>query len=136
MDEIEKMMDETIRKQLEDVSDMPSGSDKKSAALGELERLHRMKIERQRLNCEEHDREEKRLTEQAQLTIQNRHNSEQLKAQKRKNVVECMLTAAGIAAPLICYGAWYRKGLEFEKTGTVTSGFFRNLINKFKPTGK
>ena len=47
------------------------------------------------------------------------------------------LFRAGIAmlelgVPLVCYGHWFRKGLKFEETGSITSSMMRNLINKFK----
>lgn len=40
----------------------------------------------------------------------------------------------GIGAPLIFYGVWMRRGLEFEKTGAFSSSVFRGLISKFRPT--
>lgn len=40
----------------------------------------------------------------------------------------------GIAAPLIFYGVWMRRGLEFEKTGAFSSSVFRGLTSKFRPT--
>ena len=38
----------------------------------------------------------------------------------------------GIGLPLVGYGHWFRKGLKFEETGSITSSMMRNLINKFK----
>lgn len=40
----------------------------------------------------------------------------------------------GIGAPLIFYGVWMRRGLEFEKTGAFSSSVFRGLTSKFRPT--
>lgn len=37
-----------------------------------------------------------------------------------------------IGLPLVCYGHWFRKGLKFEETGSITSSMMRNLLNKFK----
>lgn len=42
------------------------------------------------------------------------------------------LTLVGIVA----YDCWYRRGLKFEKTGTVTTPMTRNLISKMLPTKK
>jgi hypothetical protein len=41
---------------------------------------------------------------------------------------------AGVVLPLIFYGAWMKKGLKFEETGTYTSTTFKGLFNRFKPT--
>lgn len=40
----------------------------------------------------------------------------------------------GIGAPLIFYGVWMKRGLEFEKTGAFSSSVFRGLTSKFRPT--
>lgn len=40
----------------------------------------------------------------------------------------------GVGAPLIFYGIWMRRGLEFEKTGAFSSSVFRGLTSKFRPT--
>lgn len=32
----------------------------------------------------------------------------------------------------VYYGHWFRKGLKFEETGSITSSMMRNLINKFR----
>lgn len=37
-------------------------------------------------------------------------------------------------APMVLYGVWMKRGLEFEKTGAFTSATFKGLIGKFKPT--
>ena len=40
----------------------------------------------------------------------------------------------GIGAPLVFYGVWMKRGLEFEKTGAFSSSVFRGLTSKFRPT--
>lgn len=40
----------------------------------------------------------------------------------------------GIGAPLVFYGVWMKRGLEFEKTGAFSSSVFRSLTSKFRPT--
>lgn len=40
----------------------------------------------------------------------------------------------GIGAPLVFYGIWMRRGLEFERTGAFSSSVFRGLTSKFRPT--
>lgn len=44
--------------------------------------------------------------------------------------------ALELVLPIVAYGMWYRKGLKFEETGTVTSPMTKNLIAKMLPKKK
>ncbi len=48
--------------------------------------------------------------------------------------VNAAIGAAGIVIPLVAYGFMFKLGLTFEEEGTITSQFFKNLLNRFKPT--
>lgn len=41
--------------------------------------------------------------------------------------------AAGVVCPLIFYGVWMKRGLQFEQTGAFTSNVFKGLMSKFRP---
>lgn len=47
-------------------------------------------------------------------------------------LIDLGIQAAGIILPIIFYGSWIKKGLEFEKEGTFTSTTFKGLISKLK----
>lgn len=47
-------------------------------------------------------------------------------------LIDLGVQAAGIILPIMFYGSWIKKGLEFEKNGTFTSNTFKSLISKFK----
>ena len=47
-------------------------------------------------------------------------------------LIDLGVQAAGIILPVIFYGSWIKKGLEFEKEGTFTSTTFKGLISKLK----
>ena len=47
-------------------------------------------------------------------------------------LIDLGVQAAGIILPIIFYGSWIKKGLEFEKEGTFTSTTFKSLISKLK----
>ena len=47
-------------------------------------------------------------------------------------LIDLGVKAAGIILPIIFYGSWVNKGLEFEKEGTFTSTTFKGLISKLK----
>ena len=50
------------------------------------------------------------------------------------SAIKCGIDVAGITLPLIFYGIWMNRGLEFEKEGSFTSATFKGLLGKFKPT--
>ena len=56
----------------------------------------------------------------------------QLEDQKVDRLMRAGVAMVEIGLPLVCYGHWFRKGLKFEETGSITSSMMRNLINKFK----
>ena len=56
----------------------------------------------------------------------------QLEDQKVDRLMRAGIAMVEIGLPLVCYGHWFRKGLKFEETGSITSSMMRNLINKFK----
>ena len=56
------------------------------------------------------------------------------KDNKLLTAVKCGIDVAGITLPLIFYGIWMNRGLEFEKEGSFTSATFKGLLGKFKPT--
>ena len=47
-------------------------------------------------------------------------------------LIDLGVQAAGIILPIMFYGSWMKKGLEFEQSGTFTSNTFKSLISKFK----
>ncbi len=70
---------------------------------------------------------------QAEIEIKKKELEEVIKSNHKK-WIEYGLTAISIAAPLCCYGYWYKTGLTFETEGTVTSSWVKNLMGKMKPT--
>ena len=64
----------------------------------------------------------------------NIDNIEDDKHEKINQYLERGIELAGVILPLVFYGVWMKKGLEFEQTGTFTSTTFKTLINKFKTT--
>lgn len=59
---------------------------------------------------------------------------EELKQSKIWNGVKTGVEIATVMAPLVFYGIWMNRGLEFEQEGSYTSSTFKGLISKFKPT--
>lgn len=59
---------------------------------------------------------------------------EEIRQSKILGGIKMGIDIASIVAPLVFYGIWMSRGLEFEKEGTFTSSTFKGLISKFKPT--
>lgn len=74
----------------------------------------------------QNDAESKFRDSQLQLNV-NKDN-------KILSAIKCGIDIAGITLPLIFYGIWMNRGLEFEKEGSFTSATFKGLLGKFKPT--
>ena len=141
--EINEMLDEVIKEELLNLSSLESGSQKKTAAIEDLSRLYKLRIEENK-NAKESDAKNKQLLMEAeQITeeVKSHEQEEKLKKEQLSEQVKDRYFKLGIAAaelmiPLIFYGIWMRKGFKFEENGTYTSTTFRGLFNKFKPTKK
>ena len=116
MNESKEMLEEEIRKEIRHLSTLSPGSTEKTAAIEELSKLYRLKID-----------EVKSLEE---IKVKNDLMSEQTKDRYIKLGIE----AAELIIPLVFYGVWMKKGFKFEETGTFTSTTFRGLFNRFRPT--
>jgi hypothetical protein len=126
-DEIKKMLEEEIKAGIEDLSSLESGSQEKTAAIDDLVKLYKLRIEETKNELEFDEKYDGRVTEEL---FKKKQFEEQVKDRYFKLGVE----AAGILVPLIFYAVWMRKGFRFEETGTFTSTTFRGLFNRFKPT--
>lgn len=72
--------------------------------------------------------------DESKILDEARGNDLKRSEESRRHYLTLGVEAMGIILPLIFYGSWMRKGLEFEKEGTFTSSTFKGLINRFRPT--
>lgn len=118
MDKIKYLMDERIESELLDLSNLDSGSDEKTKAIADLDKLYRLRIE--------------------EIKVIN--ENEKLKAEQNQKKLDRIFNAAingGIAiGGWICYDIWSRRGFKFEQTGSVSTPWLRNLISKMLPGKK
>jgi hypothetical protein len=126
---IKNLMDEEIKSEIEGISHMELGSDEHSAAVENLTKLYRLRIDETK-NEQSHATEVDRQIEEAQTKILQMDN------QKIDRWIHVGTSTAELILPLIFYGVWMHKGLKFEETGALTSSVFRGLTNRFKPTKK
>jgi len=128
-EEIRKLLEEEIKREIRDLSTLEPGSKEKSTAIEDLAKLYKLRIEETK---NEWDFNEKYESRDSDMQFKKNQLEEQVKDRYFRLGVE----AAGIILPLIFYGIWMRKGFKFEETGTFTSTTFRGLFNRFRPTKK
>ena len=117
MDEknVEALLEEEIRRSLTDLKSYVIGTDERAAAIDELEKLYKLRLEEKTIDAERDE-------------AKTRDAKENLDRKIRLGV-----DIGAIVLPLLFYGRWMAKGFKFEETGTFTSVTFRNLFNKFRP---
>ena len=141
--EINEMLDEVIKEELLNLTSLSSGSKEKTAAIDDLSRLYKLRIEENK-NAKESEAKNKQLLMEAERITEEVKSHEQDEKLKKEQLAEQVkdryfklgIAAAELMIPLIFYGIWMRKGFKFEENGTHTSTTFRGLFNKFKPTKK
>lgn len=125
--EIDELLDEEIRNEIEGLSDFESGSEEKLKAIKGIAELYKLKIDEYRASAEAIDKEERRKSEDSLKSVELDDN-------KKDRLIKMCLAGAELVLPLIFYAVWMRRGLKFEETGTFTSTTFRGLFNRFRPT--
>lgn len=152
MDEIKRLLDEEIKSQIQNLSKLESGSEKMSAAVDDVSKLYKLKIEESKNELEFKERRQKRIAESAQHRVDAQLKEKQLQNDEDAQLDEARFKSkefddkvkdrwirlgfdAGIQILLMMfYGCWMRKGFKFEETGSFSSTTFKNLFNRFRPT--
>lgn len=113
-DEAMEMLDKEIQYRLNQLADYEVGTEEHTALLKTITELYKLRIDENSKSAE----------------------AEALKSQKNERWVKVLISGMELVVPLVCYGHWFNKGLKFEETGSVSSSFMRNLMQKFKPIKK
>lgn len=119
---IRGLLDEVIETELLNLSEIDTGSEKKSNAVKDLTELYKLRIEEVK-------------TEQAKAD--NRAEAEMRQTQAKSQTFDRWLNI-GVQVGLtvgswVMYSIWYHKGLKFEETGTVRAPMTRNLLSRMLP---
>lgn len=112
---IKEQLDEELSAELSKLSSTPYGAEEYDKVKGTVDMLFNKKIEMDR-------------TESEQLIKQ-----QQLKDEKKDRLVKNVMTAAGIALPLLVTIWGTKVSLKFEEEGTFTTIMGRGFINKLLP---
>ena len=137
---IKELLNEEIAAEIQAISSLDSGSEKKSKAIEDLAKLYRLRIEESKNELDAEDKRSRRTLESEasirEHEIKQSQLDEQIKADVQDRYFKVGIAAAELLIPLMFYGIWMRKGFKFEETGTYTSTTFRGLFNRFRPTKK
>lgn len=120
--EIKTMIDDVIVTEIANLSAMDSGSEEKKAAIDNLKKLCELRVEEVKLDQAEREKREEFRTKWAQID-----------AQTKDRFINIGLQISLTVASLIAYDIWYRRGLKFEETGTITAPMTRNLLGRLLP---
>ncbi len=129
MEEINKLMDEELKRQITSLTTLEPGSDKQTAAVKNLTALYEARINEDKILLDAEDKRETRAMARSDFHLKQAEQEER----KVDRLLHAGIALLEIGLPLVCYGHWFRDGLKFEETGSITSSMMRNLINKFRP---
>ena len=109
-------MDKMVQSDLEKIEQMELGSQERLRAVETVDKLQKMRLDRNRL-----------ADEQAESHLK----ADREFSDKRKDrIIKIILSLIEIGAPLALYGTYLSRGFKFEEEGTYTSSTFRSLIGK------
>jgi hypothetical protein len=130
--EIEKMLDEEIKSEIECLGELEPGSEEHSKAVDSLSTLYRLKIDEAKAEKDhEHVVADVEL-KLRQMRMDDELKRDQLAEQKTERIFKNCIEIGGIVLPLTFSTIWMFKGFKFEETGTFTSKTFQWLTNKFR----
>jgi hypothetical protein len=131
-EKIESLLTDEIVREIEGLASMNPSTDEYAEAVESLVKLYKLRIEELRCKNERDDMICDCLDHIDDTNIKKK----QLSFEKMDRFFKLGVDLAGIILPLAFYAVWMKRGFKFEETGTYTSGTFKNLFNRFKPTIK
>lgn len=134
--DVKELLEKEIATEIQSLSKLEAGSEKKSSAIDDLAKLYRLRIDENKSNWDADEKYGRREMEEEANDKDNQMKQKQLEEQVKDRYFKAGIAAAELMLPLIFYGIWMRKGFKFEESGTYTSKTFTGLINRFRPTKK
>lgn len=134
--DIKNLLDEEIERLLSHIKTLGFGADERDAAISELTRLYKLRIEETKNEQEYEKDRERRAMEREFHEADDESKRELLSDQGIERYFRYGTMALELVLPIVAYGVWYHKGLKFEETGTVTSAMTKNLIARMLPKKK
>ena len=133
---VDELLNEEIESEIQALSELEPGSDEKSAAIEDLTKLYKLRIEENKSSWDADDKYNRRIMDEKSSEKDDEIKKKQIEEQVKDRYFKVGIAAAELMIPLMFYGIWMNKGFRFEETGTITSSTFKGLINRFRPTKK
>lgn len=122
-DDIRKMLEDEIKKELKEISHFQPGSEGRAEAIDDLTKLYRLKMDE--------DKQELELMN----FVKDKNKESVINSESDKDrYIKIGLDLANLILPLWFYAVWMKRGFKFEEKGTFGSPTFRSLFTWFKPT--
>lgn len=141
---IKELLNDAIEAEILGIGPLPVASAEKGAAIDDLVKLYKLRIEEtknemdfsEKREARIMDIDEKKAARFMDYESHGRDKQEELSEKVKDRYFDTGLAMAEIILPLIFYATWMKRGFKFEETGTFTSATFKGLTNRFKPTKK
>lgn len=127
------LLESEIESMFDDLSNLDAGSKEKSSAINDVVNLYKLKIEENKSNWEFDEKYEQRIMDDEHHQHDNELKEKQLRTQNMDRWINIGLQVGLTLVSIIAYDRWYRRGLKFEETGTISSPMTRNLLSKMLP---
>lgn len=156
-DSTRSLLVQRIENEFNNLDDMED-NESKQKAINNIVALYKLKIEEDKLDTEYSEHRDKLELEKEQQKFENdlkkqdmelksrqidgdleaksnelELNKVQLEERKLDRWVDLGAQVGLTLIGVIAYDIWFRKGLKFEETGTITSPMTRNLFSKMLP---
>lgn len=120
--------------------DQCEDEEERKKIIDNLSTLYRLKLDETRLDGEyerdlhkfEFDRKQYE-DDKASKEDEKRYRDNQAREEKIDKYIEFGIKGGTTVLMIIAYDVWYRRGLKFEETGTVSTRMTQNLIGKLIP---
>lgn len=128
-----EMLEEQIQKELAELQNLEIGSEEHVKACESISKLCKVLLEQTRDEAAFEEIVDREDLESKRFNLDKIYKEQEAAAARKDRIIRYGIDIGGIVLPLIVYTGLIKTGFKFEETGTVTSSFFRNLINQVKP---
>lgn len=128
-----EMLEEQIQKELAELQNLEVGSEEHVKACESISKLCKVLLEQTRDEAAFEEIVDREDLESKRFNLDKIYKEQEAAEARKDRLIRYGIDIGGIVLPLIVYTGLIKTGFKFEETGTVTSSFFRNLINQVKP---
>ena len=129
---VDEMLDKFLEETMSEISLVNLDLDGGEGGTKKLQALFQIRDDRRRVDADINAKLEELEIKRKQLEFEQEEAKRKVKESRRNFIKDIVLGLLGIVVPVLSFDVWTKRGLEFEKTGTIVSNVLRTTINKFK----